>query len=165
MEFWKPKISLIKDKEEKASFRKEYYNLLEVFYEKINLKKEEDLFYEQKIKILALALIKNRIQIRFGHKEIQKSNEINIKTEKKERKNIIKKNSLFYFLKYRKFKKRRKRTSPRLRPVHWYIPPYIYFDIKTLGAIYLYNPLPEEIFFGFKCSLPKVYSFYKSRGY
>ena len=34
-----------------------------------------------------------------------------------------------------------------------------------MQAIYLYNPLPEEIYYSFKCSLPKIYSFYKSRGF
>jgi hypothetical protein len=65
----------------------------------------------------------------------------------------------------RKFKSKRRQSIQRLRSVHWYVPSYIYFDFRTLRAVYLYNPKPEEIVFSFKCSLPQIYSFYRTLGY
>jgi len=78
---------------------------------------------------------------------------------------LLRKNPLYYFLMYRKVKKMRKLAIPRLKSVHWYIPTYIHFDFKTMQAVFLHHPLPEEIYYPFKCSLPKLTSFYRSRGY
>jgi len=114
-----------------------------------------------KLKELVFETIKRRIKFIFWHKKIIKDS----KKEKNKKDIKIKRSSLFYYLKYRKYKKRKRRTSPRLKVIHWYIPSYIHFDTKTMLAIYLYNPLPEEIYYSFKCSLPKIYSFYKSRGF
>ena len=78
---------------------------------------------------------------------------------------VLKRSPLYYFLIYRRLKKARRLSVPRLKSVHWYIPSYIHFDFKTMQAVFLHHPLPEEIFYSFKCSLPKITSFYKSRGY
>lgn len=76
----------------------------------------------------------------------------------------LKRNALYYFLIYRRFKSNKQLSTPRLKSVHWYIPSYIYFDFRTIKAVFLYNPLPEEIQYSFKCSLSKIHSFYRSRG-
>ncbi len=67
-------------------------------------------------------------------------------------------------LKRRRKAMRRKNVS-RFRKVHWYLPAYIYLDMRTLRAIYLYHPKPEEINFGFRCSLKGLQAFYSSAGY
>lgn len=73
------------------------------------------------------------------------------------------KHYLVTFLKKRKFKKEKR--IPRLRAYHWYIPKYIYFDFQHLAGILISSPLTNEIQYSFRCSLAKIYSFYKSRGY
>ena len=77
----------------------------------------------------------------------------------------LRRSPLYYFLIYRRLKKARRLSIPRLKSVHWYIPSYIHFDFRTMQAVFLHHPLPEEIFYSFKCSLPKITSFYRSRGY
>jgi len=157
---WKPIILLEKNKKNKKKLKKEYYNLLNIAITKLQIEKDEQDLYIKKIKEIVLESIKRRIKLRVGHTKI-----IIQDKEGKTKKKYTKRNSLFYYLKFRKFKRRKRRSSPRLKAVHWYIPPYIHFDIRTMQAIYLYNPLPEEIYYSFKCSLPKIYSFYKSRGF
>ena len=71
-------------------------------------------------------------------------------------------NSLTYFLIRRRFRIRRSKRIPRLKQVHWAIPKYIHFDVRTLRAVFLYSPAEKEIHYSFKCSLPKIVSFYKS---
>jgi hypothetical protein len=61
-------------------------------------------------------------------------------------------------------KKTKKFALPRLKKVHWFVPNYIYIDYRTLRAVYLYNPRPEEIVYSFKCSLRAIHAFYRSRG-
>jgi hypothetical protein len=78
---------------------------------------------------------------------------------------VLRRSPLYYFLIYRRLKKARRLSIPRLKSVHWYIPSYIHFDFRTMQAVFLHHPLPEEIFYSFKCSLPKITSFYRSRGY
>ena len=80
------------------------------------------------------------------------------------KKKTVKRNALYYFLIYRRFKASKQLSTPRLKSIHWYIPPYIYFDFRTIKAVFLHNPLPEEIQYSFKCSLSKIHSFYRSRG-
>jgi hypothetical protein len=83
---------------------------------------------------------------------------------KKKEKWIATGNNLLYFLINRRYKKKRKRTIRRLKKIHWFIPNYIYFDLHTLQAILLYVPNSAEIIFPFRCSLLKIFSFYKSLG-
>jgi len=71
-------------------------------------------------------------------------------------------NILTYFLMRRRFRIRRSKRIPRLKQVHWAIPRYIHFDVRTLRAVFLYSPDAHEIHYSFKCSLPKIVSFYKS---
>ena len=71
-------------------------------------------------------------------------------------------NSLTYFLIRRRFRIRRNKRIPRLKEIHWALPKYIYMDFKTLRAVFLYSPGVKEINYSFKCSLPKIVSFYKS---
>lgn len=71
---------------------------------------------------------------------------------------------ILYFLTRRRLKKEKKITTPRLKKVHWFVPNYIYFDYRTLRAVFLYNPRPEEIVYSFKCSLRSIHAFYRSRG-
>jgi len=82
--------------------------------------------------------------------------------KKKIRKKVPSGNILTYFLIRRRFRIRRSKKIPRLKKVHWAIPKYIYFDARTLRAVFLYPPAASEIHYSFKCSLPKVVSFYKS---
>lgn len=76
----------------------------------------------------------------------------------------IRRNALYYFSISKKFKRRRRRTVPRLKMVHWYVPAYIHFDFKTMESILIQDPLPSEIYHSFKCSLSKLHAFYRSRG-
>lgn len=71
---------------------------------------------------------------------------------------------IIYFLTRRRMKKEKILALPRLKKVHWFVPNYIYFDYRTLRAVYLYNPRPEEIVYSFKCSLRAIHAFYRARG-
>lgn len=73
--------------------------------------------------------------------------------------------ALSYYLTFRKNKARRKVSVVRLKSVHWYIPAYIHFDFQTMTAVFLHHPLSKEIVYSFKCSLPKIHAFYRSKGY
>jgi hypothetical protein len=61
-------------------------------------------------------------------------------------------------------KKIRYKKYPRLKAVHFYIPSYIQMDFRTLCAIKIESPKLNEIYFPFRISLAKVYSFYRSKG-
>lgn len=69
----------------------------------------------------------------------------------------------FYKRKKRYIKKRFRKFS-RFKVAHWYFPSYVYFDARTLRAVFLHNPQPDEVRFSFKCSLPHVHAFYKGLG-
>ena len=104
---------------------------------------------------------------RFFRFETRKSfyKEISIQPDTKKlpiKKRVPNGNILTYFLIRRRFRIRRSKKIPRLKQVHWAIPKYIYFDIRTLRAVFLYSPDIKEIHYSFKCSLPKIVSFYKS---
>ena len=71
-------------------------------------------------------------------------------------------NLLTFFLIRRKLRMRRKKSVIRLKNIHWAIPNYIHFDLRTLRAVYLYSPMHNEITYSFKCSLTKIVSFYKA---
>jgi len=85
----------------------------------------------------------------------------NVKTKTK----FIRKTALYYAMVYHKYKLRRKVSIVRLKSVHWYIPSYIHFDFQTMTAVFLHHPLSKEITYSFKCSLPKIHAFYRSKGY
>ena len=84
--------------------------------------------------------------------------------KKAQNKMVAQGNHLLYFLINRRYKTLRKQSIRRLKKVHWYLPNYIYFDLRTLQAILLYSPRSNEIVYPFKCSLLKIFSFYKSIG-
>lgn len=84
---------------------------------------------------------------------------------KKTNKIVLKKSKIKLYLTNQRKKNIKQIMIPRLKPVHWYIPNYIYFDYTTLAGVYLYNPQPSEIQYSFKCSLNNVSSFYRSRGF
>jgi len=69
----------------------------------------------------------------------------------------------FYFKKYKKAVQNKKRI--RLKGVHFYIPSYLQMDFRTLRAIKIQSPSQTDIYYPFRVSLAKRYSFYRSRGY
>jgi hypothetical protein len=69
----------------------------------------------------------------------------------------------FYFKKYKKSVQSKKRI--RLKGVHFFIPSYLQIDFRTLRVIKVQSPSEEEIFYPFRISLPKRYSFYRSKGF
>lgn len=69
----------------------------------------------------------------------------------------------FYFKKYKKSVQNKKII--RLKGVHFFIPSYIQIDFRTLRAVKIQSPSQEDIYYPFRISLPKRYSFYRSRGY
>lgn len=80
------------------------------------------------------------------------------------KRSIPKGNVLTYFLINRRYKKARRLRIPRLNPVHWAIPRYMHVDFRTMRAVLLYPPKPNEVYYSFKCSLTKISAFYKSLG-
>ncbi len=72
---------------------------------------------------------------------------------------------LSYFLTKRKRKKKNKLRTPRLKVYHWFLPKYIYFDFQYMSGMLIASPVSKDIQYSFRCSLSKIYSFYKSRGY
>lgn len=78
------------------------------------------------------------------------------------KKSIPKSTMLTYFLVNRRYKKMRRLRIFRLKRVHWAVPAYMQVDFRTLRAVLLYPPFPNEIHHSFKCSLTKISSFYKS---
>jgi hypothetical protein len=69
----------------------------------------------------------------------------------------------FYFKKYKKAVQNQKRI--RLKGVHFFIPSYLQMDFRTLRAIKVQSPSQIDIYYPFRISLAKRYSFYRSRGY
>lgn len=76
----------------------------------------------------------------------------------------MRRHGVYYFSISTKYKRKRRRTVPRLNMVHWYVPSYIHFDFVSMESLMLHDPLPHEIYHSFKCSLPKLHAFYRSRG-
>ena len=114
-------------------------------------------YLKSNIKALTTELLKNRIK-RYTVKARSVYDPITKKL-------IYRRSPVLYFLMTRKFKAKRRQSIQRFRSVHWYIPSYIYFDFRTLRAVYLYNPKPEEVVYSFKCSLAQIHSFYRTLGY
>ena len=69
----------------------------------------------------------------------------------------------FYFKKY--IKTIHNKKIVRLKGVHFFIPNYIQIDFRTLRAIKIESPNEKERFYPFRISLPKRYSFYRSKGF
>lgn len=115
-----------------------------------------------------LVLFKIRIELLLNFILKQRIKRFNLKTRLIKNfstgKRILKKTNIMYYLTKRRLKKERKLAIPRLKKVHWYLPSYIYFDVRTLRAVFLYNPKAEEIMHSFKCSLKDVHSFYRALG-
>lgn len=113
--------------------------------------------YSTYLNVYAEGLIKRRIKYR----RWKFWNSMDNETGQKEK--SVRKTPLFYFIMKKRKKARRRLSVPRLKGVHWYIPSYIHFDFKTMQSIFLYHPLAQEIHYSFKASLPKLFSFYRSR--
>lgn len=64
----------------------------------------------------------------------------------------------------RRAKAERRRKIIRLRPVHRRIPTYIHRDFRTLRAVRLHQPAPEESVFPFRATLTQVATFFRARG-
>lgn len=69
----------------------------------------------------------------------------------------------FYFKKY--IKTIHNKKIVRLKGVHFFIPNYLQIDFRTLRAIKIESPNEKERFYPFRISLPKRYSFYRSKGF
>ena len=64
----------------------------------------------------------------------------------------------------RRAKAERRRKITRLRPVHRIIPTYRHRDFRTLRAVRLHQPAPEESVFPFRATLTQVATFFRARG-
>lgn len=64
----------------------------------------------------------------------------------------------------RRAKSERRRKIRRLRPVHRIIPTYRHRDFRTLRAVRLHQPAPEESVFPFRATLTQVATFFRARG-
>lgn len=53
----------------------------------------------------------------------------------------------------------------RRKSVHFFIPSYLQIDFRTLRAVKRQSPSLEDIYYSFRISLPKVYSFYRAKGF
>lgn len=73
--------------------------------------------------------------------------------------------NLLQIYKKRAKKSKRFQGTPRLKDVHFYIPAHLQIDFRTLRVIKLKAPLLEETYYPFRISLPKVYSFYRIKGF
>ena len=73
--------------------------------------------------------------------------------------------NLLQIYKKRAKKSKRLQGTPRLKDVHFYIPAHLQIDFRTLRVIKLKAPLIEETYYPFRISLPKVYSFYRIKGF
>ena len=62
-------------------------------------------------------------------------------------------------------KKIRRRKLVRLKAVHLYFPSHIQRDFRTLRAIKIESPSINNIYYPFRGSVEKIYSFYRSRGF
>lgn len=78
---------------------------------------------------------------------------------------FLSKKPIYYYIAHKRYRAKRKVSVVRLKSVHWYIPSYIHFDFQTMTAVFLHHPLSKEIVYSFKCSLPKIHAFYRSKGY
>ena len=65
----------------------------------------------------------------------------------------------------RRKKKNRGLKNIRRKSVHFFIPAYLQMDFRTLRAVKVQSPNLEEIYYPFRISLPKRYSFYRSQGF
>ena len=84
--------------------------------------------------------------------------------DKVKKKKLVRATALTYLLINSRHKQRRKRQITRFKKIHWFIPKYIHFDVRTLRGTLMYVPRANEIILPFKCSLVKIISFYKSLG-
>ena len=71
---------------------------------------------------------------------------------------------LRFSIKQRK-KRIRGKKYIRRKSVHFFIPSYLQIDFRTLRAVKRQSPSLEDIYYSFRISLPKVYSFYRAKGF
>ncbi len=75
-------------------------------------------------------------------------------------------NSFMRYFEYKIFKQKiRHRKIVRIKPVHFYIPNYLYVDFRTLRAIKRNYPITTDIYYPFRGSISKISNFYHSSGY
>lgn len=79
--------------------------------------------------------------------------------------NAYKRKKLFRFKSKQNKKKLRYNKIVRLNPVHFFIPSYIQMDFRTLRAIKVQSPCPDDLHYPFRISLAKTYAFYKAKGF
>ncbi len=130
----------------------------ELYFQKTRLFSKAE--YQQallSINIIREKLLTNRIK-RFMRKS-------RIVKDRFTNKNKKLKTPILYFRLKRRYKASRRKNIVRFRKVHWYLPSYIYLDTRTLRAVYLYHPKPEEINLAFRCSLKGLQAFYSGAGY
>jgi len=138
--------TLIKKIKTKINLKKKMNNILST---RAALMESKLVLFQHKINFLINFILKRRIK------------RYSLKSKLSTRKGSA---QILYFLTRRRMKKTKKFALPRLKKVHWFVPNYIYVDYRTLRAVYLYNPRPEEIVYSFKCSLRAIHAFYRSRG-
>ena len=69
----------------------------------------------------------------------------------------------FYTKRYKKNLRYKKLI--RLKGVHFFIPNYLQRDFRTLRARIRHSPNRETIYYSFRISLAKMYSFYRAKGF
>lgn len=155
-EFAKEVLEQRNDKINETIMKRISKALRQADYLKKLLAKETGIAFK-KLAMLGQELTKRRVKI---HK--WKFRSFYNKEEKKWEKTIVR-SPLYYFMANRRVKVRKRLAIPRLKRVHWFIPSYIHFDMKTMISVFLHHPKANEIHFSFKGSLPKLVSFYISR--
>ncbi len=69
----------------------------------------------------------------------------------------------FYSKRHKKVVRAQK--MPRLKAVHLFVPTYLQRDFRTLRAVKIQSPRQEDIYYPFRISLAKRYSFYRAKGF
>jgi len=69
------------------------------------------------------------------------------------------------FISKRYKKQKRVKKYIRLKAVHFFIPFYLQIDFRTLRVVKIKSPSQYNVFYPFRISLAKRYSFYRSKGF
>lgn len=72
---------------------------------------------------------------------------------------------LMRFYTKRSKKRIRAQKFPRIKGTHFYIPTYLQRDFRTLRSVKIQSPSREDIYYPFRISLAKMYSFYRAKGF
>jgi hypothetical protein len=102
--------------------------------------------------------------LRYGMRYSKQQNLFRLKKNIKANNMLRWKTLLYSFYLKQQAKVNRKKRTPRLKNMHWFVPSYIHFNFKTLQGVLCKSPSTKDIHFPFKGSLLKVYSFYRSTG-